>query len=340
MRRCVPVDPPRRIAIFRTDYLGDVILATPLFEAIKRRWPESWVAAVVRAAVKDVLIGHPFLDAVIEWPEQGAVEVLRQVRLDTAVIVYPRPAVAWACRRAGIPRRMGTAYRWYSGLFTHRMPVHRNTSGRHELELNFELIQPLEVSYRQEIPRVAVSDQDRGTALETLKQRGLSDRVQIVVVHPGSRGSAGNWSPEQYGTCIAVLSGEGIKVVVTGGPEDQETVNRCLAALPRDSVVNLCGRTTLRQLAALLSEASALVSGSTGPMHVAAAVGTPTVSLFPHDRAMSPTRWGPRGNRAEILQPERPDLSVTSISVDRVLAALLKILSEKKPRVEKNNQAQ
>ena len=108
---------------------------------------------------------------------------MKAARLDTAVVVYPRPAVAWACWRAGISRRIGTAHRWYSWGFNDRVPVRRKSSDRHELELNFELVRPLGVTFQGEEPRVVFSEEDRRAVAPLLA--GLKGRKVASSGFPG-----------------------------------------------------------------------------------------------------------------------------------------------------------
>lgn len=168
-----------------------------------------------------------------------------------------------------------------------------------------------------------------------------------MVVHPGHRGSALNWKPSRYGEALARLCREpGLRVVVTAGPGETALVSETLSVLPAlasdQKPVLLIGECTLKQLAAVYEGAECFLSGSTGTMHLAAAVGTPTVALFCPIPATTPVRWGPWGNKATVLLPQNlqcPDCAVgacrkhdpmDAILVEEVLEAVEKYLPRKK----------
>ncbi len=319
---------PKKILISRTDHLGDLLLTTPLFEAVKTKWPKAFLGVLVRPELREVVEGNPFVDKVEVFSGDFS-ELTRHLRTeayDASVVVYPRWPIALACWRAGVAHRIGTAYRWYSWCFNERVSIHRKTSGRHEMELNFDLVIPLGVTYANEPLRIPLRPEDENTADRLLSEAGIRAQEPILAVHPGSRGSAGNWNAGQYAKCMAALIKEGRQVVVTGNSPEGASIQAALSALRGTYPAVLCGKTSIRELAAILKRCAVLVSGSTGPMHVAAAVGCPTVSLFPHDEAMSPHRWGPWGNRAEIVQPRAEEGSVANIPVDRVIQAVRKML--------------
>ncbi|MDQ3343873.1 MAG: glycosyltransferase family 9 protein, partial [Actinomycetota bacterium] len=130
---------------------------------------------------------------------------------------------------------------------------------------------------------------------------GLPD--SYVVVHPGASVPARAWGGQRNAELVDALVAVGRSVVVTGGPAETELAGRA-AGDPRDAVVNLAGTTTLAQLAAVLAGADAIVVGNTGPAHLAAAVGTPVVSLFAP--TVPAARWRPWGVAHELLYIDVP----------------------------------
>jgi ADP-heptose:LPS heptosyltransferase len=175
------------------------------------------------------------------------------------------------------------------------------------------------------------------TAEDRAKAGGLLARYGVpaagyVVVHPGSGGSSLNWSPRRYRVFVAEMAkASAWAVVVTGSAAETETA--AFVAGAGAGRVSVAGETDLGALVGLLAGARLFVSGNTGPMHLAAAVGTPTVSLFSPLRSGAPRRWGPVGNRSAVLVPEGracdrctrercPDFNcMEAITVEEVLAA-------------------
>jgi len=235
-------------------------------------------------------------------------KVIRKRQFDTVILVHPTLRLAWLMFRSGIPVRVGTGYRAYSFLLNRRVYEHRKDALRHEAEYNLNLLAPLgcdpsgvpgETDFPIIIPAAAV---ERARAL--LEQLGIGG--QIVVVHPGSGGSAREWPLENFGRLGARLAVEKHCTIVVTGSSEEETLVRSLAAMIGSGAKAVAGQLTLKELAALIRSASLFISHSTGPLHIAAAVGTPIVGFYPQITAMSPGRWGPYTKRARVLVPDKP----------------------------------
>ncbi|MBI5869173.1 MAG: glycosyltransferase family 9 protein [candidate division Zixibacteria bacterium] len=123
-----------------------------------------------------------------------------------------------------------------------------------------------------------------------------------VVIHPGCGGSARNWKPERYRVLCQILMENDLSVIVTGSDAERGLAAEVIGR-EGDRAISVAGTTGLNQLAALLQQASVFVGPSTGPMHLAAAVGTPVVALFGPVRNTGPDRWGPLGNGHKVFQP-------------------------------------
>jgi heptosyltransferase-2 len=299
----------RNLLIARNDRLGDWVLTLPLLEEIREAWPGIRLAAMAPAAVAPLLERCPEVERVLLSPGRSwrgfrrAVGEVRAGGYEAAVVVHPDlvdTLVVWAAR---VKIRVGNGYRGYSVFYNRRVMVHRSPSDHHEIEYNLEYLAGLGLAVptaRRE-PRVEVTPADRARAAEVLAAHGLSPG-EYVVVHPGSGGSSLNWSPERYRVLAAELArNTGFAVVVTGSEAEAELASS-VAGEGRGRA-NVAGETDLGALLGLAAGAQLFVSGNTGPMHLAAAVGTPTVSLFAPLRSGSPGRWGPRGSAAAVITP-------------------------------------
>ena len=129
---------------------------------------------------------------------------------------------------------------------------------------------------------------------------GLVGSRPLVVLHPGSGGSARDWSPENFGTLAKLLHAEGMRVVVTGIAQEEKLV-RTVSERSGGVAIPLVGRLSLMELAAFLRPARLFVSNSTGPLHIAAAVGVPVIAFYPPIRECSPTRWGPLAKKKAVF---------------------------------------
>jgi ADP-heptose:LPS heptosyltransferase len=340
---------PRHIVVSRTDKIGDLVLSLPVFQTLKDSFPQTKITALVSPYAKEIAQGHPSIDAVeLVSKDEGIFTLadrLKRLDADVFLALYPRPKLAFAAWLAKIPLRVGTAFRWYGFAFNEKIRVHRSRCDRHEADYNLDLarvLKPVKIADKILFP---VPPQDRSFADDLLKEKGVPLKARFVAVHPGHKGSALNWSPQRYAKAITALLAQGRRVVVTAGPDETALIAQVQSFLGPEAKKNkpvlLIGECTLKQLAGVYQRADVFLSGSTGTMHLAAAVGTPTVALFCPIPATTPARWGPWGNKSVVLMPEGltcPDCQkgfcrrhdpMDAISVETVLTALKPFLGEK-----------
>jgi ADP-heptose:LPS heptosyltransferase len=203
--------------------------------------------------------------------------------------------------------RIGTGYRYYSFLFNRRVYTHRKTAERHEVEYNLDLLAPLGCPAPPVKPLdvpLDIPPEIRERVSGILRDEGVTGR--FVVIHPGSGGSAREWPLEHFGLLACrFIDLSNLAVVVTGTGSESARADQVTRATS-GRCVNLAGRLSVKELAALLQKASLLVANSTGPLHVGVAVGTPVVGLYPQIPVMGPRRWGPYTGNARVLVPEKP----------------------------------
>jgi len=298
-----------RVLLVRTDRLGDVLLSTPVARALKEADARNHVTMMVSPYTKPILECNPHVDDVILYEEQQTSrELLDRVtggNFDAAVILHPTFRLAWILARAGIPKRFGTASRLYSLLFNRRIRLRRSVAGLHESECNLAMVEPLCGKSQNLLPEVFITEAEKVKTGEVLRRLVLNSG-DFVAIHPGSGGSARDWPLHMFASLAdAVIDHLGKKVLVTGGPGEVELVSR-MTALMHEVPATLAGELDVRQLASVLKDATVLVTNSTGPMHLATAVGTPVVAVFCPMEGCSPVRWGPLGERNIVLKPEVP----------------------------------
>lgn len=328
---------PRHILVCRTDALGDAILALPVCLAAKKAWPQCRVSLLVSDYACDLLAGQPGPDRVLGYAAAGGHAGRRGLRLlaeqlkvegcDTALLVFPDPRVSWAVFRANIPCRVGTSRRWWSWLYNRRVAHTRSAAVRHEADYNLDLVRVLGAEAVLEPPRLAVPAEAREWARGYLSSLGWKSNACPVILHPGSRGSAAIWPAESYRSLAGALAGQGMQVLLTGSMTEQELLGRVAGDGGRGIRI-LDQPVDLKRLAALISLARVFVSGSTGPMHIAAGLCVPTVSFFPPAGVTGPVRWQPLGNRQKILTPPARQKSwdMADISVDAAIKAIGEIM--------------
>ncbi len=300
--------------VTRTDGIGDLLLSLPVAQAIKEIDPEHRVYYLVSRRACEIALASPFIDDFIVFDEDSAGlgnllktrALIRTHQPDIALILRPtfRVALLVALSRIGV--RVGTAYRYYSFLFSKRVRQHRKFSDRHETEYNLELLSAvLPVEVKPTLPVIEIDKRHRQAAESRLTQLGLTIN-EYAIVHPGCKGSALNLSPSRYAEIIDLIEEEiGLPVLVTGTIAERALISEISNTRTKKTLAVL-DIECLMELAAIIAGGRVFVSGSTGPMHIAASVGTPTVSFFPPTRSGSPKRWRPLGEHSEIVLPHVP----------------------------------
>jgi ADP-heptose:LPS heptosyltransferase len=326
----------RHVLIARLDNEGDVLLAGPAIRAVAASaervtllcGPRGTQAAALLPGIDDVMVRRAeWIDPHPEPVERGAIDAfvddLAARGFDEAIVLgsfhqSPLP-LALLLRMAGVPRIAATSVDYPGSLLDVR---HRISDDVHEVERSLSLVGTL---------GYALPEGDDG-ALHVRRPGDAPVGEGYVVVHPGASVPARAWAPERNADLVRALTSLGRRVVVTGGPGERELT----AHVAGEDGTDLGGATDFAGLADVLANAACVVVGNTGPAHLAAAVGTPVVSLFAP--TVPPVRWRPwrvahellfvdvpcAGCRArECPVPGHPCLG--GVSVDEVVAAVARL---------------
>ena len=304
----------RRILLLRNDRIGDLMLTLPAFEAVRRHWPEAHLTALVSPDAGPLLAGHASIDELLlDAGTESAWQLgrwLRPMRFDAALVFNSRTRNCLAVLAAGIKRRVCWAYKpagWLAA--THRVVLRRSHPPVHEAEFALAFARRLGAPAELEnlTPRLRIDASTRHRVAERIA-RELGAAGPLFGVHPGNRSSAYNWPASRYAQLVCQLAPFG-RVMVTGSPGEQPILNviRHRLSEPLAGRVGFFTDLKLPELAAALSLQTVLVASSTGPMHVAAVLGTPTVALFSPHPAHVPAKWAPLGtNHTLLVAPLEP----------------------------------
>ncbi len=294
------------VLIVRPDGIGDVLLSLPVATQLRQLVPDVSIEFLTSPIVAPMLEQHPDVDAVRTIRLTDPLGELRRAFLqgvEVAVFLKPFRHLMWAAWLARVPIRIATGYRWYSFLANRRIYEHRSEFSKHESEYNVEMLRGLGLSpHKVHPPRLFTTEQEHTIGASCWEDLP-SPRV---VVHPGGL-SARRWRPEQYRDLAVALAQTGYGVIVTGSEAEKkqfEPYELSVSKLP-PTIKNCMGQLSIRQLMAVIANAHAVVSGATGPAHMAAALRIPTVSLFDPRRNNLPVRWKPLG-RGMVLRPDVP----------------------------------
>ena len=313
-----------KVLVTRTDRLGDVVLSLPVFTYIKRRRPDWEVHALVARGSAPLVENDPHIDAIwtdTELASAKLADLLAREKFDAVLLLLYVREVAALCKRIGIPRRYGPWSKLSSWWYLNRgLRQARSRVEYHELEYNLQLASKLtgdkftgaQLTGDQLTgapgalpePRIELTEMQRELGRRFRLDETVGEDQAIVFIHPGSGGSALDWEPERFATVANRLAAEpDQRVYVTGSHHDRLFLDR-LAPLLDPTVKVLAERYQLREFLGVLSAGDLLIGPSTGPLHMAAALGLATVGLFPPVSTMSPRRWGARGAYSRAVVPE------------------------------------
>lgn len=294
------------ILVCRTDKIGDVVLTLPVVNALKEFYGAR-ITFLASEYTAEILEGHKAIDEVMLYkPDESVFHLAKRIKqknFELAVVVFPDFKVALALWLARVPIRVGTGYRLFSLLFNKKVFEHRKYAQKHEVEYNLNLIRAIGVEVKEVKFDIFVPDHAFENVQKLLLENGLNNESYIVV-HPGSKGSARDLKPEKFRELVKKLSEEGFKIILTGSKSEKELVQFVGNGL--ENVYDFAGLLNLKELSALIKNASLFISNSTGPIHIASALGTPVLGFYPPIKVMSPRRWGPYTDNKVIFTPNIP----------------------------------
>jgi heptosyltransferase-2 len=333
-----------RILITRTDRIGDLVLTTPLFKALRGKFPKAHIAVLVFLEHREIVQGNPFIDEVILYDKQGSErgllgqflfsQRLRKKKFDVAVHAHATNRTHLAAWLAGIPVRIGYDRRAPWAL-THVRRYDKKEGLKQEAEYLLDLVGPLGVFPSREIETFfPVSDR----AVRSLENLLLFHKVPLdlpwIVLSPSASDVTKMWPAERFGEFVTQIAKKRpVVFFAIGTRKDQEIIDK-MKQSTRLPIFDLSGRLSLGMLGAFLKRAALLVSNDSGPVHIAVAVGTPVVSIFGrYEPGLGPKRWQPLGKNSRVVakdvshipEADRKFTYVDEIPVEDVLQAALDV---------------
>jgi lipopolysaccharide heptosyltransferase I len=309
-RRSCPLHeyPAQRILIIKPSALGDIVHSLPVLTALRRRYPHGQISWVVNRHYAELLRGHPDLDDVIPFDRGLArkelleaalgygqfIRMLRGQKFDLVIDLQGLFRSGLMSLATGSARRVGlqTAREGARFCYTDLIPV-ADFQSLHAVDRYWLVAEALGAGNGAKTFHVPISRSAHAWAAEALRD---SPRPWIMV-GVGARWQTKRWPVEHFATLLRKAEERfGGTVVFVGGPDEQEAARRTARRL-RGTNIDLTARTTLPQLAAVLSRADVMVANDTGPLHLAAALGRPVVAPYTCTRAC---RTGPYGSRGAV----------------------------------------
>ena len=298
-----------KILVTRTDRLGDVLLATPVLKKIREFYPHVKLSFLVREEWMPVLQYGDEVNLIAYRPNMSVKElaaILSEHNFDVAIVLRDEAVVSQAIKKAEIPVRVGP-YSTLRSLLTFNQGLlqRRSRCSKHEAEYNLELLQRIKIPaakparVAEELPHswIHYSTQVRSDIDQWQKANHMLG-VKFWCLHPGSSGSARYLQPgrmmELVYECLARLAPhDGAKLVITGGPHEEALLQEIKSKAPDVVIFGGEHNLGLAALAELYRRADLVIAHGTGPLHLAAAVDTRVLAIFPPLHVLSERRWGP-----------------------------------------------
>ena len=336
---------PRRILIVSVNWLGDLLFMTPAIRAIRRAHPDAFIACLSPQRGLDLLKGNPHLNEVIPMPEgRGISHLLRWIplirrlkaqRFDTAFLFHrslTRAAAIWA---AGIPHRIGYRTAKRSWFITQGPPLPPPDS-LHKIDAFLKVLEAAGIPADGRHYDAGILPEDEQAAAALAGELGLRPGEPVIALHAGANWRLKRWPARRFGQLADRLAETyGAKVLFIGGEGDLPLIRGILQRMRTKPLV-AAGKTTFRQMGALLRRTAMLISNDSGPLHMGLAAGVPVIALFgptdpkltgPVDNAKAVTLFGSIGCPIPCYRQDCPaNLCMEQITVEQILTAAGKFL--------------
>ena len=295
------------IIISRTDSIGDVVLTLPMAGIIKQFLPQSNIIFLGRNYTKDVIALSEHVDEFVSYDDilklnpNEQIDAFKKLNATHIIHVFPVKEIARLAKQAGIKNRIGTTNRlWHWFTCNIKISLSRKNSDLHEAQLNTKLLVPLGIT--KEFSLEDLTSNYGFTKIPVLEKihADLIDKTKTaIIIHPKSKGSAREWGLDNFSNLITQLDKTKYQIFISGTAQEGELLKDLILKHPE--VTNLTGKLSLQQFIAFINECDTIIAASTGPLHIAAAIGKKAIGLFAPMKPIHPGRWKPIGKQANYL---------------------------------------
>lgn len=303
----------KKILVKGTNWVGDTIMSFPAVNSLRRLFPQAHISVLVRSPLDELWKANPAVDEVISYTMPSGVRrlggelriarLITQQNMDLAII-FPRSfSAALMVFLAGIPHRIGYTSEGRGWLLTERVGRSDEVLQWHRMHYYLRLVEALGKISPPPLPSLTLNGTMGTWASGFLSRHGMTSK-RLIAFNPGTTyGAAKSWPPERFAELgRRLVEDHGVSILIFGAARPQEkALNDYIAKKIGTGCLDLSGRTSLVELAALLRCCRLLVTNDTGTMHIAAAVGTRTVAIFgPTD----PRATAPLGKGHELIRED------------------------------------
>lgn len=269
-------------------------MATPVLTDLRHQWPDAKITALCQNGLGAVIQNNPHLDEIQNFKRPGTkawfspkeqdliLEPLRHGNYDLSILLTNSFSSAWWFWRAGLKNKVGYSTHWRSPLLDFAIPFPQNRETQHLVLTYKMLLEPLGIPVSSTSPKLFLTDEELKSIKKRLAEEGVASGQYLIGVNPGAAyGSAKCWLPERFKQIAEkLIKNPKVTILFFGDKNGAPLVDEICREFPSDRVINFAGRTSLRELMALIQECDLFLTNDSGPMHMASALGTPLVALF------------------------------------------------------------
>ena len=290
----------KRILIFNVNWLGDVLFSTATIRNIRRNFPDSFIACIIPSRCYPVLKGNPHLDEIIIFDEKDRhkgmlsrldfVKLIKSKKFDMVFLLHRSLTRALICRLAGIPKRIGYYTKKRGFLLTKKITMPKIDT-IHRIDFYLNIIEKAGLKVEDRYTEFFITHEDENAVVDFLKKNHLREDDFIAVLNPGGNWGPKRWPKEYWGELADMLvTAFKAKIILSGSQNDLNLANQIKKIMKEEPVIT-CGVLNLKQLAALAKRSDLFITGDTGPLHIANAIGAKRIiALF---GPTSPSLTGP-----------------------------------------------
>jgi heptosyltransferase II len=279
---------PQNILIRMPNWLGDLVMATPVLADLRRHWPKAKITAMCQGGVGALLQENPYIDEIFQFQRpKGLVrknhllDSLQKGHYDLGILLTNSFSSAWWFWRGNVQNRIGYATHYRSWFLHTPVPFPKNKDRQHLVLTYKMLLEPLGIFLSADSPHLYLNEQEQHAAHAALSQWGVDHQSILIGINPGAAyGSAKCWLPERFQQVARqLLENPRVVLLFFGDKGGTPLVDEICQGFSK-RVINLAGKTSLRELMAFIKACHIFLTNDSGPMHIASALGTPLVALF------------------------------------------------------------
>lgn len=282
---------PKNIIIRMPNWLGDVVMATPIIQDTKTYWPNATLTVMCQTNMLPLLKEDPYINEIFTFDrpsawlhriqERNLINRLKKGHYDLGILLTNSFSSAWWFWRGKIKNRIGFKGNFRNLFLQHKVSFPKNKEIQHQVLTYKSLLFPLGIPLSETKPKLYISQNDLKDAHELLSVHGVKKTSILIGINPSSAyGPAKCWLPERFQEVTTkLLANPNIHVIYFGDQASKPSVNQICKGLPK-RVINLAGLTSLSEFMALIMLCNVFLTNDSGPMHLASAIGTPLLALF------------------------------------------------------------